>query len=96
VHRTSGVPRGRKQPPPQACQGILTMIWSSRENRGYARCVLGDGSSLGTTGMRDWITRGVHVGGNGQQFLRSNHPPALEAANAARPADLDPARKASA
>jgi hypothetical protein len=96
LNRISGTPSGLRQPHPNACQGILTMIWSSRENRGYARCVLGDGSSLGTAGMRDWMTRGVHLGGDGQQLLRCNHPPELEAADAARLADLDPARKVSA
>jgi hypothetical protein len=96
LNRISGAPYGLKQPHPNACQGILTMICSSRENRGYARCVLGDGSSLGITGMRDWITRGEQVGGDGQQSLRCNHPPESEAASAARPADPDPARKVSA
>jgi hypothetical protein len=96
LNRISGAPYGLKQPHPKACQGILTMIWSSRENRGYARRVVGDGSSLGTTGRREWITKGVHLGGDDQQLLRRNHPPEFEAANAARPADLDPARKVSA
>ncbi len=96
LNRISGAPYGLKQPQRNACQGILTMIWGRRENRGYDRCVLGDGCSLGTARMHDWITRGVHGGTDGQQLLRSTNPPAIEGANAARPADLHPAREVSA
>jgi molybdopterin-dependent oxidoreductase alpha subunit len=60
---------------------VFRAIWMSRDNLPYAWEVLNkgvcDGCALGTTGMKDWTTDGIHVCNVRLRLLRMNTMPAF-------------------
>jgi molybdopterin-dependent oxidoreductase alpha subunit len=63
---------------------VFRAIWMSRDNLPYAWEVLNkgvcDGCALGTTGMQDWTTDGIHVCNVRLRLLRMNTMPAFNPA----------------
>lgn len=63
---------------------VFRAIWMSRDNLPYAWEVLNkgvcDGCALGTTGMKDWTTDGIHVCNVRLRLLQMNTMPAFDAA----------------
>jgi molybdopterin-dependent oxidoreductase alpha subunit len=63
---------------------VFRAIWKSRDNLPYAWEVLNqgvcDGCALGTTGMKDWTTDGIHVCNVRLRLLRMNTMPAFDPA----------------
>ena len=63
---------------------VFRAIWMSRDNLPYAWEVLNkgvcDGCALGTTGMKDWTTDGIHVCNVRLRLLRMNTMPAFDPA----------------
>jgi molybdopterin-dependent oxidoreductase alpha subunit len=76
------IPYGLNQQHPNNYKDILAALWENRDNLGYAWRVLNngccDGCSLGTTGMRDWTMKGVHLCAVRLQMLRFNTMPAMD------------------
>lgn len=76
------VPYGLNQQHPNAYRDIAETIWENRDQLGYAWRILNDGCcdgcSLGTTGMRDWTMKGVHLCALRLKLLRLNTMPALD------------------
>ncbi len=76
------VPYGLNEQHPNAYKDILDTVWENRDNLGYAWRILTngccDGCSLGTSGMRDWTMKGVHLCALRLKLLRLNTMPALD------------------
>lgn len=80
--RVSLVPYGLNQQHPNAYKDILETIWENRDQLGYAWRILNDGCcdgcALGTTGMRDWTMKGVHLCAVRLKLLRLNTMPPMD------------------
>jgi molybdopterin-dependent oxidoreductase alpha subunit len=76
------VPYGVNQEHPNAYSDILQATWENKDNLAYAWRILRDGCcdgcSLGTSGIRDWTMRGVHLCNIRLQLLRLNTMPAMD------------------
>jgi molybdopterin-dependent oxidoreductase alpha subunit len=76
------VPYGLNQQHPNAYKDILNTIWENRDHLGYAWRILSDGCcdgcSLGTSGMRDWTMKGIHLCALRLKLLRLNTMPAMD------------------
>ena len=76
------VPYGLNQQHPNAYKDILDTTWENRDNLAYAWRILRDGCcdgcALGTTGIRDWTMKGVHLCAVRLQLLRFNTMPAMD------------------
>jgi molybdopterin-dependent oxidoreductase alpha subunit len=76
------VPYGVNQQHPNGYRDILQAIWENRDRLGYAWRILNngccDGCSLGTTGLRDWTMKGVHLCNIRLQLMRFNTAPAMD------------------
>ena len=76
------IPYGITEQHPNAYKDIAATLWENRDNLGYAWRILNngccDGCSLGTTGMRDWTMKGVHLCAVRLQLLRLNTMPAMD------------------
>jgi hypothetical protein len=61
---------------------MLATVWENRDNLGYAWRILNDGCcdgcALGTTGMRDWTMKGIHLCAVRLQLLRFNTMPGMD------------------
>ncbi len=92
--RVSWVPFGLHQQHPNNYRDILNAVWENRGNLGYAYRILRDGCcdgcSLGTTGMRDWTMKDIHLCWVRLQLLRLNTMPAM---NWHRLEDVAPLRR---
>jgi molybdopterin-dependent oxidoreductase alpha subunit len=81
-HWVSLIPYGVTEQHPNAYTDIAATLWENRDNLGYAWRILNqgccDGCSLGTTGMRDWTMKGVHLCAVRLQLLRLNTMPAMD------------------
>ncbi|WP_226593013.1 molybdopterin-dependent oxidoreductase, partial [Microseira wollei] len=77
---------------------VFRAIWMSRDNLPYAWEVLNkgvcDGCALGTTGMKDWTTDGIHVCNVRLRLLRMNTMPAFDPAILADVSQLKSKRSA--
>ncbi len=76
------VPYGLDEQHPNAYREIVQTIWENRDNLAYAHRILRDGCcdgcSLGTSGMRDWTMKGIHLCSIRLQLLRLNTMPAMD------------------
>ncbi len=76
------IPYGVNQEHPNAYTDIMQAMWDNKDNLAYAWRILRDGCcdgcSLGTSGMRDWTMRGVHLCNIRLQLLRFNTMPAMD------------------
>ena len=76
------VPYGLNETHPNAYKDILKSIAENRDNLGYALRILRDGCcdgcSLGTTGVRDWTMKGIHLCNLRLELLRLNTMPAMD------------------
>ena len=76
------VPYGLHEQHPNAFQDIAEAMWENRDQLGYAWRILNDGCcdgcSLGTTGMRDWTMKGIHLCQLRLRLLRLNTMPAMD------------------
>jgi len=81
-HWVSLVPYGLNQQHPNNYKDMLDAFWENRDNLGYAWRILRDGCcdgcALGTSGMRDWTMKGVHLCAVRLQLLRLNTMPAMD------------------
>jgi molybdopterin-dependent oxidoreductase alpha subunit len=77
------IPYGLNQQHPNNYRDILESVWENRDNLEYAFRILSDGCcdgcSLGTSGMRDWTMKGIHLCAVRLQLLRLNTMPAMDA-----------------
>ena len=78
----SVIPYGITEQHPNAYKDIAAAMWENRDHLGYAWRILNngccDGCALGTTGMRDWTMKGVHLCAIRLQLLRLNTMPAMD------------------
>lgn len=78
----SPVPYGLHEQHPNAYKEIAETAWENRDNLGYALRILKDGCcdgcSLGTSGMRDWTMKGIHLCSLRLKLLRLNTMPAMD------------------
>ena len=76
------VPYGVHQEHPNAYKDILSCVSENRDQLGYAWRILRDGCcdgcSLGTSGIRDWTMKGVHLCNIRLELLRLNTMPAMD------------------
>jgi len=76
------VPYGLNEQHPNAYKDILETVWENRDNLGYAWRILQngccDGCSLGTSGMKDWTMKGVHLCALRLKLMRLNTMPAMD------------------
>jgi molybdopterin-dependent oxidoreductase alpha subunit len=76
------VPYGVHQEHPNAYKDILSCVSENRDQLGYAWRILTDGCcdgcSLGTSGIRDWTMKGVHLCNIRLELLRLNTMPAMD------------------
>jgi len=76
------VPYGLHEQHPNAYKEIAETVWENRDNIGYALRILKDGCcdgcSLGTSGMRDWTMKGIHLCSLRLKLLRLNTMPAMD------------------
>ena len=76
------VPYGINEQHPNAYRDIAETLWENRDNLAYAWRILNDGCcdgcALGTTGMRDWTMKGVHLCAVRLKLLRLNTMPAMD------------------
>ena len=76
------VPYGLNEQHPNAYKDLLSTVWENRDNLPYAWRILNDGCcdgcALGTTGMRDWTMKGVHLCAVRLNLLRLNTMPAMD------------------
>jgi len=76
------VPYGVNQQHPNHYKEILQVAWENRDNLRYAFRILNDGCcdgcSLGTSGMRDWTMKGIHLCTVRLRLLRLNTMPAMD------------------
>ncbi len=81
-HWVSLIPYGLNQQHPNAYRDMLQAAWDNRDQLGYAWRILRDGCcdgcSLGTSGLRDWTMKGVHLCNVRLQLLRFNTAPAMD------------------
>ena len=80
-HWVSLVPYGLHEQHPNSYKEIFDTLWENRDNLPYAYRILRngccDGCSLGTTGMRDWTMKGIHLCAVRLNLLRLNTMPAM-------------------
>src|SRR5579862_2433267 len=76
------VPYGLNEAHPNAYKDIVKCVSENRDNLAYALRILRngccDGCSLGTTGLRDWTMKGVHLCNVRLELLRLNTMPAMD------------------
>ena len=76
------VPYGVHQQHPNAYKDLIDCIVENRDNLAYAWRILNngccDGCSLGTTGIRDWTMKGVHLCNVRLELLRLNTMGAMD------------------
>jgi molybdopterin-dependent oxidoreductase alpha subunit len=76
------VPYGLNQQHPNAYLDMAETAWENRDNLPYAFRILRDGCcdgcALGTTGMRDWTMKGIHLCAVRLRLLRLNTMPAMD------------------
>ena len=76
------VPYGVNQTHPNAYKDILRCVAQNRDNLGYAWRILRDGCcdgcALGTSGLRDWTMKGVHLCNVRLELLRLNTMPSMD------------------
>lgn len=76
------VPYGLHQQHPNAYRDIVSAVVENRGNLGYAWRILRDGCcdgcSLGTSGIRDWTMKGVHLCNIRLELLRLNTMGAMD------------------
>jgi molybdopterin-dependent oxidoreductase alpha subunit len=76
------VPYGLNQQHPNHFVEMAKVAWDNRDQLGYALRILRngccDGCALGTTGMRDWTMKGIHLCNVRLALLRLNTMPALD------------------
>ena len=76
------VPYGLNEAHPNAYKDILKFIGENSDNLPYAMRILRngccDGCSLGTTGLRDWTMKGVHLCNVRLELMRLNTMPAMD------------------
>jgi molybdopterin-dependent oxidoreductase alpha subunit len=76
------IPHGLHEQHPNSYKEILDTLWENRDNLPYAYRILRDGCcdgcSLGTTGMRDWTMKGIHLCAVRLNLLRLNTMPAMD------------------
>jgi molybdopterin-dependent oxidoreductase alpha subunit len=76
------VPYGLNQQHPNAYLDMVETAWENRDNLAYAWRILRDGCcdgcALGTTGMRDWTMKGIHLCAVRLRLLRLNTMPAMD------------------
>ena len=76
------VPYGIHEEHPNAYRDIVSCIGENRDQLGYAWRILRDGCcdgcSLGTSGIRDWTMKGVHLCNIRLELLRLNTMPAMD------------------
>ena len=76
------VPYGVHQEHPNAYKDIVSCVTENRDQLGYAWRILRDGCcdgcSLGTSGIRDWTMKGVHLCNIRLELLRLNTMPAMD------------------
>ncbi|HZU42463.1 MAG TPA: FdhF/YdeP family oxidoreductase, partial [Terriglobales bacterium] len=76
------VPYGLNEAHPNAYKDILKCVSENRDNLAYALRILRngccDGCSLGTTGLRDWTMKGIHLCNVRLELLRLNTMPAMD------------------
>jgi molybdopterin-dependent oxidoreductase alpha subunit len=81
-HWVNLVPYGLGQQHPNAYFDMAQAAWQNRDRLGYAWRILRDGCcdgcALGTTGLRDWTMKGVHLCNVRLQLLRLNTAPAMD------------------
>ena len=81
-HWVSLVPYGVNQAHPNAYKDILRCVAQNRNNLRYAWRILRDGCcdgcSLGTSGLRDWTMKGIHLCNVRLELLRLNTMSALD------------------
>ncbi len=67
---------------PHHFRDMLRVLWENRDQLPYAWRILTrgtcDGCALGTTGLKDWTLKGVHLCAVRLQLLRLNTAPALD------------------
>ncbi|MFB2973087.1 molybdopterin-dependent oxidoreductase [Aerosakkonema sp. BLCC-F183] len=84
AHWASWKPFGIGEQYPNNYWEVFRAIWMSRDNLPYAWEVLNkgvcDGCALGTTGMKDWTTDGIHVCNVRLRLLRMNTMSAFDPA----------------
>lgn len=77
----TGKPFGIGEQYPNNYWEVLRAMWLNREQFGYAWDILNhgvcDGCSLGTTGMKDWTLKGLHLCNVRLRLLRLNTMPAF-------------------
>ncbi len=78
-HWASWKPFGIGEEYPNNYWEVFRAIWVNRDNLPYAWDILNegvcDGCALGTTGMKDWTTEGIHVCNVRLRLLRMNTMP---------------------
>jgi len=76
------IPYGLNEQHPNHYLEMLRVLRDNRDNLGYAWRILRDGCcdgcALGTTGLRDWTMKGVHLCSVRLQLLRLNTMPAMD------------------
>jgi molybdopterin-dependent oxidoreductase alpha subunit len=76
------VPYGLNQQHPNHFVDMAKVAWENRDQLGYAMRILRDGCcdgcALGTTGMRDWTMKGIHLCNVRLRLLRLNTMPAMD------------------
>lgn len=76
------IPYGVNQAHPNAYRDVLRCVVQNHDNLGYAWRILRDGCcdgcSLGTSGMRDWTMKGVHLCNVRLELLRLNTMPSMD------------------
>jgi molybdopterin-dependent oxidoreductase alpha subunit len=76
------VPYGLDEQHPNAYKDMLGTLWENRDSLGYAWRILNDGCcdgcALGTTGMRDWTMKGIHLCAVRLHLLRLNTMPGMD------------------
>jgi len=81
-HWVSIVPYGLNEQHPNSYKEMLESFWENRDNLPYAYRILRDGCcdgcSLGTSGMRDWTMKGIHLCAVRLKLLRLNTMPAMD------------------
>ena len=96
ANRVSLVPYGLNEQHPNHYLEMLKVLRENRDNLGYAWRILRDGCcdgcSLGTSGIRDWTMKGVHLCNVRLQLLRLNTMPAMDPSVLER---VDPLRRST-
>ena len=76
------IPYGLNQQHPNSYKDIVAAAWENRDSMGYAWRILSDGCcdgcALGTSGMRDWTMKGIHLCAVRLKLLRLNTMPAMD------------------